>query len=259
MIIPDTHKEARMLRVNLDDIGLDDAFMNRIEIGDVSDLTASIIRDGQQVPIILRRAQNFDSARFQIISGFRRFDAIRKLGESSVQALVHENLSDAQAHRISLLENIERESLSAFEQVRAAGKMKNDGLNIEEIGEAFRVNKRTVQRYLKLSKCSPEVREALHSGLLSISAAYEVERGNTPLSLALENKLSVRQIKAMNRAQKSGKRREDNGTKFRRFKNRNFNLTLRYKAGLTNVDEAMNIVEEAWHLLQSEKDDHSTP
>ena len=237
--------------IPISDISDDDFFKNRISLEGIEELSQSFRVEGQLVPVIVRKVRK-GKAKFQIIAGYRRLAAAMAVGFSELLAIVYDRLPDAKAHRISLQENMSRDALTGYEQVNAARRMQMQGLSVAEISEAFGLNERTIQRYLRLSSCSNEVKEALHQGLVSTSQAYEIETLGIPLADVIGKGLSVRQLKAM----VAGKKRKSKAAeyiKFRKFKGGNFNLNLKFKEGITDTEDAIAILEEALERLRKKQ------
>ena len=69
-----------------------------------NELTPELQRDGQQVPIVLRERE---VAGLQIICGFRRIAAARRLGWPSLQAVVVRHLSDRAAFAMAVLGSLD--------------------------------------------------------------------------------------------------------------------------------------------------------
>lgn len=248
--------ELQIVEISLEEVSPDDTYRNRLKLENVDELAASIDLDGQQAPIVLRVRPD-GSHRYQLICGFRRFSAIQSLGRPTVKAIIHTELSNSKAHKLSLIENLERDSLTNYEHVLAANKMREDGLSVKEIAALFHLTDRSIQRYFRLQKCSSEVKEALHDGLITISVAHEVETKDVELEKVIEKGLSVRKIQEMARGKKKRKTSADY-IRCRNFKGGNFNLTLKYKAGITDLDEAIKTLEEALQKLvkvKAEADD----
>ena len=88
--------------------------------GDVETLATSIVRDGQLFPIDVRVSSG-DASRFEVICGFRRTAALRLLMRRRVLAVVHEDLSDADALALALESLLESKSAdkAALEELRA--------------------------------------------------------------------------------------------------------------------------------------------
>jgi len=86
----------------------------RTENGPIKGLMLSIRDKGLLEPIIVRPAEDG----FEVVAGMRRFEACKKLGWRRLPAHVVE-LDDREAFEVSLLENIQRETLNPIEEARA--------------------------------------------------------------------------------------------------------------------------------------------
>ena len=86
----------------------------RRDSGQMAGLMLSIQDKGLLEPIIVRPAGDG----FEVVAGMRRFEACRKLGWRRIPAHVVE-LDDREAFEVSLLENIQRETLNPIEEARA--------------------------------------------------------------------------------------------------------------------------------------------
>ena len=86
----------------------------RTDSGPINGLMLSIRDKGLLEPIIVRPAGDG----FELVAGMRRYEACRKLGWRRLPAHVVE-LNDREAFEVSLLENIQRETLNPIEEARA--------------------------------------------------------------------------------------------------------------------------------------------
>ena len=86
----------------------------RADLGDLTELCASIREHGLLQPIIVRPK----GSRFEVICGNRRFEASRRLMKRHVDCIVRD-LTDQDAFEISLIENVQRRTLSAVEEAKA--------------------------------------------------------------------------------------------------------------------------------------------
>jgi ParB family chromosome partitioning protein len=80
----------------------------------IDELCQTIKTHGVIQPIVVRMRNN----KFEIIAGERRFRAVTKLGMETIPAIVRE-INDAQAASIALIENLQREGLTAIEEAVA--------------------------------------------------------------------------------------------------------------------------------------------
>ena len=82
----------------------------------LKELAASIMREGQIEPIIVRRN---GGPNYQLIAGGRRFEAVRDFTKKKTILARIIVADDLKARRISAAENIQREDLSAVEMIEA--------------------------------------------------------------------------------------------------------------------------------------------
>ena len=218
-----THKYAE---IDIKDLIEDSEFALRENLK-VDDLVESIRKDGQLIPIVVR-PQN---GKYALISGFRRIGALKKLGRKKVQAKVLFGVSDTEARRISLLENLERHSLSGWELVSAAARFREKGMKNIEIAQAFRVSIRTIQRYLLVAGAPAEFRKALDHDDITILQAYEAIKKSIPLSELTQHGRSVRYLRSL--SHKSGK---SENIRIRRRADGEIIINIHYRPGHSDLD-----------------------
>lgn len=71
-------------KVKLEDIYVPAKFRGTLSLAKLEGLAESILKDGQQTPIQVRR----DKSRFVLVTGFHRLEALRALGSDTVEALI---------------------------------------------------------------------------------------------------------------------------------------------------------------------------
>jgi ParB/RepB/Spo0J family partition protein len=131
-------------------------------------LQESLLVQGQQVPVILRGK----AVPYEIVSGFGRCEALMglfqqgKIAEPNVWADIRSDLSDREAHEISVLENEEREGLTELDRISKARRLKNEGYTISEIATVLKKGERMVQYYLSLAEAPEKISLALTRGAL---------------------------------------------------------------------------------------------
>lgn len=85
----------------------------------MQNLEASIRQDGVIEPLIVRP---LDNGNYELVAGERRLRASKDAGLATVPIKIHE-LTESQARRISLVENLQREELNPVEEVEAILKL----------------------------------------------------------------------------------------------------------------------------------------
>lgn len=86
----------------------------RRDLGDLSELCASIKLHGLLQPILVRPKGN----QFEVVCGNRRFAACKRLMRRHIECIV-KDLSDRDAFEVSLVENVQRRTLNPIEEARA--------------------------------------------------------------------------------------------------------------------------------------------
>ena len=102
------------------------------------ELAGSLESNGLLQPIVVRPAPDSKPSdlRYNIVAGDRRWRAACYLGWDTVPAIVRKDLTDAQAAKLQLIENIVRVDLNPLEEARAFKKMLDEGYTLKELSEA---------------------------------------------------------------------------------------------------------------------------
>src|SRR6476620_433368 len=91
--------------------------LNQLRIVDeLDDLVRSISQKGLLQPIIVRTIENTNP--YEIVAGFRRFSACKKLGRRKIACQIVE-LTDKEAFEVSIMENVQRKTLNPMEEAKA--------------------------------------------------------------------------------------------------------------------------------------------
>ena len=118
----------------------------------ITELSDSIALSGQQVPVLLRPAQERDGA-FEVVYGRRRILACRALG-IPVKALIR-TLDDAAALKAKGLENASRIELSFYERARFAQDILAQGFTRSDAIEALAISKNTLSQLERITRLVP--------------------------------------------------------------------------------------------------------
>jgi ParB family chromosome partitioning protein len=118
----------------------------------LDELCQTIQQHGVIQPIIVRRK----SRGYEIIAGERRWRAVLRLGLPTIPAIIKE-MSDHQAASASLIENLQRENLTAIEEARAyQNLLELQNLTQEGLAQRLGKGQSTVANKLRLLQL-PEV------------------------------------------------------------------------------------------------------
>ncbi|MDN2453692.1 nucleoid occlusion protein [Lactobacillus sp. UCMA15818] len=144
---------------------------------------ANTIRDhGLLQPIIVREYQE---NKFEIIAGERRFRAVSLLQWEKISAIVKE-MTDTEAASLAVIENLQRESLTAIEEAKAYHElMELNKLTQTELAKALGKSQSFVANKLRLLKLAPYVQRVIMQRKI-------LERhGRSVLSLEDEQQIEV--------------------------------------------------------------------
>lgn len=124
----------------------------------IAELAQTIHTHGIIQPIVVRE---YESGKFEIIAGERRFRAMQKLGWETAPVIV-KDFNDTQTASVALIENLQREELSPIEEAIAYGKLLElHSLTQEALAQRLGIGQSTVANKLRLLKLPDEVQEAV--------------------------------------------------------------------------------------------------
>src|SRR5690606_15462493 len=107
----------------------------------LDELMASIVAHGVVQSLRVRPVGD----RYEVIAGNRRLAALQQLvaentlsGDYQVPVLISA-ASDAEAHELSVVENVERVPVSPVDEFKAYGRLQQDGQSADEVAARFGV------------------------------------------------------------------------------------------------------------------------
>ena len=138
----------------------------------LEELADSIKANGVVQPIMVRPAE--EEGRYILILGERRLHASKKAGKTHIPALVR-RVSLQQAAEMTIIENLQREDLSALEQAEAFRVLSNQfKLTQQQIGERVGLSRASVANYMRLLKLPREVMQMLAEKRINFAEAKEL-------------------------------------------------------------------------------------
>ena len=138
----------------------------------LEELAASIKANGVIQPIIVRRLpEESGGARYEIIAGERRWQAAKLAGLTDIPTIVRE-LSDRDAVALALIENIQREGLTAAEEARALQRLATEfELTHEQVATAVGRSRAAVSNLIRLLDLPAAVVALIDSKVLGMGHA----------------------------------------------------------------------------------------
>lgn len=124
----------------------------------IEELSRTIHTHGVIQPIVVRRLED---NRYEIIAGERRYRAIKKLNWTEVPAIVRD-LNDKETASIALIENLQREELTAIEEALAYQQLiELHHLTQEALAQRLGKGQSTIANKLRLLKLPKYVQDAI--------------------------------------------------------------------------------------------------
>lgn len=165
----------------------------------LSDLASSIKEHGVFQPIIVKKSIKG----YEIIAGERRVRASKLAGLEKIPAIVR-NLNDEQMMEIALLENLQRENLSAIEEAKAYKSMiDNLHLTQEQLSVKVGKSRSHVTNILGLLRLPFEVQEMVVNKKISMGHARvlsKLESDDKIIEMAhdiVDKKIPVRNVEEL--------------------------------------------------------------
>jgi ParB family chromosome partitioning protein len=144
----------------------------------LEELADSIKANGVVQPIMVRPSE--EEGRYILVLGERRLHASKKAGKTTIPALVR-RVSLQQAAEMTIIENLQREDLSALEQAEAFRVLSKEfALTQTEIGARVGLSRESVSNYMRLLKLPEIVMERLAHKEFGFSEAKELLKLEDP-------------------------------------------------------------------------------
>ena len=148
-------------------------------------LAQSVREKGVLQPLLVRPIDE-PGAAFELIAGERRWRAAQRAGLHQVPVLVR-TLNDVEALEIALIENLQREDLTALEEAEAYRRLIDDfGRTQATVAGAVGKSRSHIANTLRLLGLPEEVRRRLEEGALSAGHARALLSAEDPVALAAE-------------------------------------------------------------------------
>ena len=188
-------------------------FQPRREFGPeaLQSLSESIVTNGILMPILVRRRPDRPDA-LEIVAGERRWRAAQMARLHEVPVVIRE-LSDQQALAAAIVENVQREDLSAIEEAEGYRRLMDEFQHTQEVlAKAVGKSRSHIANTLRLLGLPEAVKDMVLHGELSAGHGRALLGAETPEALArkvVSRGLNVRQTEQLVR--KSGLVRAETG------------------------------------------------
>ncbi|MGI6607475.1 MAG: ParB/RepB/Spo0J family partition protein [Erysipelotrichaceae bacterium] len=179
----------------------------------IEELAQSIKENGLIQPITVRESYTG----YELIVGERRYRACKSLGHSQISAIVIK-ASEVQAATLALIENVQREDLSAIEEANGYLQMiRLTGLTQQQLADKIGKKQTTISNKIRLLNLNQEVQQAINNkqiterhgrAMLSLDEKQQKE----VLNSILTGELNVKETENLIEVNYSGKKKKKKGT-----------------------------------------------
>ncbi|MBT0548351.1 ParB/RepB/Spo0J family partition protein [Riemerella anatipestifer] len=212
-----TDEGAKQIMGSIVEINIEDIYPNPnqprtyFDEDALNQLAQSIKNLGVIQPITLRK----DGAKFEIISGERRYRASQIAGLKTIPAYIR-LVNDQELLEMALVENIQREDLDAIEIALTYQRLLEEiGMTQENLSQRIGKERSTITNYIRLLRLSPEVQGAIRTGAISaghgraIISLQDEKLQQELFDKIIKEQLNVRQAEAVASGLKNPKERKN--------------------------------------------------
>ncbi|WP_332236823.1 nucleoid occlusion protein [Sporolactobacillus sp. KGMB 08714] len=218
------------------------------------ELAETIQEHGVIQPIVLRPIGD----RYEIIAGERRWRAVSSLGWEKIPAIV-KMFDDDQTASVALIENLQREELTAIEEAMAYSRLIDiHGLTQESLAQQLGRGQSTIANKLRLLKLPPSVQSAIlekkiterHARALII--LKDPEKQEKLLHEIIEKQLNVKQTES--RIKKILERDQD-AEKTKEKRTRRVSLSRDSRIAVNTIRQSVHMVTDSGLNIDTSEED----
>jgi ParB family chromosome partitioning protein len=231
----------------------------RHDLGDLSELSASIREKGVIEPILVRPPVE---GKHQIIAGERRYRAAVEAGLAEVPCVIRE-AEGAEAMEIALIENLQRKDLDAFEEADGLRALVDSfGYTHEQVAERIGKSRTSITESLSIAGMPAQVRDLCRlADISSKSLILQVVRQpNEREMLALIERLQqggATRAVARKIAKESRSKTSRRGPFVFHYKppDKGLDLKLKFKKSSVSTDEIIGALRKIIEDLLAKRDE----
>ena len=218
----------------------------------LDELARTIHIHGLIQPIILRK---YEEDKNETIAGERRFRAMQKLTWTEVPAIVQE-MSDNETASVALIENLQREELTAIEEAEAyQGLMALNELTQEALAQRIGKSQSFIANKLRLLRLAEPLKEALLNRKITerhgrSMLALSHEEQIALLSSIVEKKLTVKETERLVKQQLAEKNKSQEQPKKRIRK-----ISKDLRLALNTINKSVDLIKETGMPLEAKEED----
>ncbi len=237
----------------------------RVEIGDLTELTASIKDKGVLEPLLVKPSRI--GGKWMIIAGERRWRAAKAAGLREVPC-IEMDVDERAVAEIALIENMQRKDLTPWEEADGlAALCARFGYTHEEVANKVGKSRSTVTEALSIAAIPHAIREQCRRADVSVkSTLLQIIRQPDEASMqrmvdeVTRNKLTRDEARAVRRARQDGTSIESVSQPYTyRFQppSKNFRIEVRFGRSKVETEEVVLALKEALTMLEHQPERHT--
>ncbi|RCW64567.1 nucleoid occlusion protein [Saliterribacillus persicus] len=220
----------------------------------IEELAQTIHTHGLIQPIVLRKVEDADTEKYELIAGERRWRAANHLEWKTIPAIIR-NMSDKETASVALIENLQREELTVIEEAKAyESLLELHQLTQEALAQRLGKNQSTIANKMRLLKLPEEVQVAILNKQITerharaLIALKDSEKQEKLLVEIIEKELNVKQTEARIERMLSDKKPQ----KKPRLKGVNKDMRI----AMNTIRQSINMVSDTGMNLVTDEEDH---
>lgn len=219
----------------------------------IDELAQTIKTHGIIQPIVVRKKGD----KYEIIAGERRWRAVKKLNLETIPAIIKQ-FNDSQTASVALIENLQREELTAIEEARAYAQLiELHQLTQESLAQRLGKGQSTIANKLRLLQLPDEVQEAILKRQITERHARALIRiKDSPLlskvlNDIIENGLNVKQTEELIKKIKG-----ENEQPKKKKKPIRKGISKDIRLAMNTIRKSVDMVTQTGMNIDTEEEDH---
>ncbi|MFP7335168.1 nucleoid occlusion protein [Shouchella clausii] len=220
----------------------------------IAELAQTIRTHGVIQPIVVRVRDD----KYEIIAGERRWRAVTSLQWETIPAIVKE-FNDSQTASIALIENLQREGLTAIEEATAYAKLiEIHNLTQESLAQRLGKGQSTIANKLRLLHLPQAVQDAILNRDISerharaLIALKDAEAQEAVLNQIIEEQLNVKQTEE--RVKAYFKAAEEEAPKKKKPKRKSYPKDMRI--AMNTIRQSVDMVMKSGLKVDTDEEDN---
>jgi ParB family chromosome partitioning protein len=215
----------------------------------IDELCQTIKTHGVIQPIVVRQR----NGKYEIIAGERRWRAVKKLGMDTIPGIIRE-INDSQAASIALIENLQREGLTAIEEAVAYQKLIDlHDLTQESLAQRLGKSQSTIANKIRLLQLPEAVKTALMERKLTERHARALlSLDSEEWQLKLLNEIIMKELNVKQTEARVAFYKEVNKAK----KTKRISFTKDVRLALNTIRQSIDMVSGSGLKIKTDETDH---